>query len=72
MLREESMNTKEAKSKTTIKKQKSKNELMKKRTSGVRQCKICGSRKGMIRKYSLGICRRCFKERAQDLGWEKY
>jgi ribosomal protein S14 len=26
----------------------------------------------MIRKYSLGICRRCFKARAQDLGWEKY
>jgi small subunit ribosomal protein S29e len=72
MLREENMSTNEAKSKTTVKKQKSKNESMKKRTSGVRQCKICNSRKGMIRKYSLGICRRCFKARAQDLGWEKY
>jgi ribosomal protein S14 len=26
----------------------------------------------MIRKYGLGICRRCFKERATNLGWEKY
>ena len=54
------------------KKQKARNEKMKKRTSGVRECKICGTRKGMIRKYSLGICRRCFKDRAEDLGWEKY
>ncbi|MEI7961592.1 MAG: 30S ribosomal protein S14 [archaeon] len=53
-------------------KQKSKNDKMKKRESGVRECKICGTRKGMIRKYKLGICRRCFKDRAQDLGWEKY
>ena len=53
-------------------KQKSKNDKMKKRTPGVRECKICGTRKGMIRKYKLGICRRCFKDRAQDLGWEKY
>jgi small subunit ribosomal protein S29e len=45
---------------------------MKKRSVGIRQCKICKSRKGMVRKYSLGICRRCFKDRAQDLGWEKY
>jgi ribosomal protein S14 len=54
------------------KKQKSRNEKMKKRIVGVRECKICGSRKGMIRKYGLGICRRCFKERATNLGWEKY
>ncbi len=54
------------------KKQKSKNDKMKKRSVGVRECKICGTRKGMIRKYGLGICRRCFKERATDLGWEKY
>ena len=53
-------------------KQNSKNDKMKKRTVGVRECKICGTRKGMIRKYGLGICRRCFKERATDLGWEKY
>jgi small subunit ribosomal protein S29e len=54
------------------KKQKAKNEKMKKRTAGVRECRICGTRKGMIRKYRLGICRRCFKDRAKDLGWEKY
>ena len=54
------------------KNQKAKNEKMKKRIVGIRQCKICGSRKGMIRKYKIGICRRCFKERAKDLGWEKF
>ena len=53
-------------------KQKSKNDKMKKREVGVRECRICGTRKGMIRKYKLGICRRCFKDRAHDLGWEKY
>lgn len=53
-------------------KQKSKNDKMKKREPGVRECNICGTRKGMIRKYRMGICRRCFKDRAQDLGWEKY
>ncbi|MFA6268665.1 MAG: 30S ribosomal protein S14 [archaeon] len=57
---------------TVVKKSKSKNDKMKKRTVGIRECKICRSRKGMIRKYSLGICRRCFKERAKDLGWDKY
>lgn len=47
-------------------------DAMKKRIPGVRECKICGTRKGMVRKYKIGICRRCFKDRAKDLGWEKY
>ncbi len=62
----------EAKAVLVKRKQKSKNDKMKKRTPGERECKICGTRKGMIRKYKMGICRRCFKERANDLGWEKY
>lgn len=37
-----------------------------------RICKICSVRKGMIRKYNLWICRRCFKDNAQRLGFEKY
>ncbi len=66
------MNYEDKAKKPVVKKQKSRNEALKKRTVGVRECKICGARKGMIRKYKLGICRRCFKERAQDLGWEKF
>jgi len=62
----------EVKQKTVKKNQKSRNEKMKKRIIGVRECRICGTRKGMVRKYNLGVCRRCFKDRAKDLGWEKY
>ncbi|MFA5764320.1 MAG: 30S ribosomal protein S14 [archaeon] len=35
-------------------------------------CKLCGSQKGVISKYKLGICRRCFKQNAQKLGFKKY
>lgn len=38
-----------------------------------RTCKICGSHNaGLIRKYSLLICRRCFREKGEDLGFRKY
>ena len=35
-------------------------------------CKRCGTRKGVIRKYRLGVCRRCFKEIAEQIGFRKY
>ncbi|MBU0662119.1 MAG: 30S ribosomal protein S14 [Candidatus Diapherotrites archaeon] len=35
-------------------------------------CKRCGTRKGVISKYRIGICRRCFKEMAEDIGFRKY
>jgi ribosomal protein S14 len=35
-------------------------------------CTVCGSRKGVIRKYGMQICRRCFKERAKKMGFKKY
>jgi ribosomal protein S14 len=46
----------------------------KKRTTGVAQnkCKICGTHRAIIRKYTLNLCRRCFRERAQDVGFKKY
>ncbi|ELP88476.1 hypothetical protein EIN_230790, partial [Entamoeba invadens IP1] len=28
---------------------------------GARNCRRCGARKGLIRKYGLDICRRCFR-----------
>ncbi|HNV01304.1 MAG TPA: 30S ribosomal protein S14 [archaeon] len=37
-----------------------------------RKCKICGARKGFMRKYKLDICRRCFKDNAVKLGFEKF
>lgn len=34
-------------------------------------CKFCGSSKAVVRKYDLYLCRRCFKDHAKDLGFEK-
>ena len=35
-------------------------------------CQKCGSHKGVIRKYSLNLCRRCFKDYALQIGFRKY
>ena len=35
-------------------------------------CKQCGSHKGVISKYNIGLCRRCFKENAEKIGFRKY
>jgi ribosomal protein S14 len=34
--------------------------------------RICHSLRGLIRKYDLDICRRCFREYAKDIGFVKY
>lgn len=39
---------------------------------GMRKCRVCGSRRGIIRKYGLMVCRRCFREKAKDIGFHKY
>ncbi|MBD3228860.1 MAG: 30S ribosomal protein S14 [Candidatus Lokiarchaeota archaeon] len=39
---------------------------------GSRVCRRCGSHKGLIRKYGLNLCRRCFRETAEKLGFKKY
>eukprot|EP00512_Aurantiochytrium_limacinum_P005175 CAMPEP_0171498094 /NCGR_PEP_ID=MMETSP0958-20121227/7651_1 /TAXON_ID=87120 /ORGANISM="Aurantiochytrium limacinum, Strain ATCCMYA-1381" /LENGTH=54 /DNA_ID=CAMNT_0012032439 /DNA_START=282 /DNA_END=446 /DNA_ORIENTATION=+ len=39
---------------------------------GSRQCRVCASRSGLIRKYHLNMCRQCFRERATDIGFKKY
>lgn len=36
------------------------------------KCRICGAKDAVIRKYGLNLCRRCFKENAEKLGFEKY
>ena len=36
-----------------------------------RKCKFCESQRGLIRKYNLYICRRCFKDYAEELGFKK-
>ncbi len=39
---------------------------------GTRICTICGGSKGLIRKYGLNICRRCFREAGDSIGFRKY
>ena len=34
-------------------------------------CKICNNARGFIRKYNINLCRKCFKENAEKLGFRK-
>lgn len=36
-----------------------------------RHCRVCHTTRGLIRKYHLFMCRRCFRERATDIGFVK-
>lgn len=42
------------------------------RGKGGRICKLCGTSRGIIRKYSLYICRRCFREVGERIGFKKF
>ncbi|MEM3399676.1 MAG: 30S ribosomal protein S14 [Candidatus Micrarchaeia archaeon] len=46
--------------------------LLKFRKRGLRKCRFCGNARGVIRKYRLYICRRCFRETAESLGFRKF
>jgi ribosomal protein S14 len=39
---------------------------------GQRRCRRCGSHQGIIRRYGINICRRCFYEIADDIGFSRY
>ncbi|KAJ7340096.1 ribosomal protein S29, S14 [Desmophyllum pertusum] len=38
---------------------------------GSRSCRVCFNHHGLIRKYGLNICRRCFRQYAKDIGFQK-
>ncbi|EER14237.1 40S ribosomal protein S29, putative [Perkinsus marinus ATCC 50983] len=38
---------------------------------GSRQCRVCSNQHGLIRKYGLMMCRQCFREKANDIGFHK-
>ncbi len=38
----------------------------------MRKCRICGTSRGLIRSYSLNVCRRCFREVAPEIGFDKF
>ena len=35
-------------------------------------CEQCGRRRGIVRKYGLFLCRQCFREKAEEMGFKKY
>lgn len=37
-----------------------------------RKCRVCKNTHGMIRKYDINMCRRCFREQAPLIGFVKY
>jgi ribosomal protein S14 len=39
---------------------------------GLRKCKFCGNARGVIRKYGLYVCRRCFREIGESIGFRKF
>ncbi|PWN89930.1 putative RPS29B-ribosomal protein S29.e.B [Acaromyces ingoldii] len=42
-----------------------------KHAKGGRLCRVCGNGGGIIRKYGLDICRQCFREKADAIGFVK-
>lgn len=39
---------------------------------GTFRCQRCGTREAIIRRYGLMLCRRCFREVAEELGFRRY
>lgn len=35
------------------------------------ECRRCGRKNGLIRKYGIYMCRQCFREIALELGFKK-
>ncbi len=38
----------------------------------VKKCERCGRYGAMINAYEINVCRHCFREIAEDLGFKKY
>ena len=51
-----------------------KHNAPKKRSVGemLKKCRRCGRTGAHISKYSLDLCRQCFREIARDIGFKKY
>ncbi|MGV9173807.1 MAG: 30S ribosomal protein S14 [Promethearchaeia archaeon] len=44
----------------------------KKYGKGTRTCRRCGTNRAIIRRYGLNLCRRCFREVANDIGFQRF
>jgi len=65
---------KQLKAKPVVRQKYIKHNSPKKRTTGVaiHKCRRCGQLRGHISKYDLQLCRLCFREIAQRIGFKKY
>lgn len=36
------------------------------------KCRVCKNTHAMVRKYDLNMCRKCFREKANQIGFVKY
>jgi len=34
-------------------------------------CRRCGRKRGMIRRHGLRLCRQCFRDKAEEIGFKK-
>jgi small subunit ribosomal protein S14 len=46
-------------------------ESTKKFGRGANECRICGRKQGLVRKYGIYFCRQCFREWAGKMGFKK-
>ena len=45
----------------------------KKKTYGrIKGCERCGRKRGLIKSYGLHLCRQCFREKAEEMGFKKF
>ncbi|MDD5502084.1 MAG: 30S ribosomal protein S14 [Candidatus Thermoplasmatota archaeon] len=35
-------------------------------------CERCGRKRGIVRRYGLHLCRQCFRDTAESIGFRKY
>lgn len=65
---------KQLKSKPQIMQRFLKHNKPKKRTSGLalRKCERCGRFGAHISQYNLNLCRQCFREIAEEIGFKKF
>lgn len=61
-------------SKPEVKKKVLKHNEPKERKTGIgsRKCERCGRFGAHIRSYGLNMCRQCFREIAEEIGFKKY
>ncbi len=65
---------KQLEGKPDIKKRYLKNNKPKDRAfgKGIKQCENCWSTRGHISKYGINLCRQCFRQFAERIGFKKY